>query len=557
MRRILLLPAIGAVAAAIGLAQASEPAKDDATRLASTTVADEPMLPAIALPTLPPISPPAASEPPATPAAATATEPEPKRLGSALAAELQSRMAALPAGADRAAIGQFYEARGFEPVWMTSSGAGAAAAIAGEIAKAGEWGLKAADFEVPSVTVAGTDAQRADAEIRLALAVLKYARHARGGRFDPAQLSNYIDRKAQLLEPKAVLDGIVAAKEPDAFLRGLHPQHPQFQWLRQKYLAARAAPPAAAIPAATAKDKAAAAPTPQAYARRLLANMEQWRWMPADMGDTYVWVNIPEFTLRVVKGGRVVHTERVITGKADTQTPIFSDEMETVVFHPVWGVPDSIKIKEILPNVARGGSVLAKNNLRMSYKGRDVDPQAVDWTQVDIRQLHVYQPPGGPNVLGVVKFLFPNKHQVYMHDTPTKDLFNASQRTFSHGCMRVRNPLKLAEVVLGNDKSWGPERIASLAGPGAQQNNHVHLTHKIPVHITYFTAFVDESGTAQLRPDIYGHEERVHMGLDGKAHLIARNKDDLGKVRADVVSRLVEARQRSGGTNWIKQILGF
>ena len=475
--------------------------------------------------------------------------------------ELQKRIASVSAGSDRTALGQFYAARQFEPVWHPSAGTTAgAAAIAAEVARAGDYGLRAADFDLPSTRAATSDAQRADAEVKLALAALKYARHARGGRVDPAQLSNYIDRKGELLEPKAVLEGLADAKEPDAYLRGLHPQHPQFEWLRQKYLEARNTPAAAeaTAPAGASAGKAkAATPAPTSTARRLLANMEQWRWMPADLGDTYVWVNIPEFTLRVVKDGKVVHTERVITGKADTQTPIFSDQMETVVFHPMWGVPDSIKIKEILPSLARGGSVLAKNNLRLSYKGRDVDPQSVDWAQTDIRQLHVYQPPGGPNVLGVVKFVFPNKHQVYMHDTPTKSLFNATQRTFSHGCMRVRDPVRLAEVILGNDKGWGRERVASLAGATAAQNNHVNLTRKIPVHITYFTAFVDEAGQTQLRPDIYGHEERIHMGIEGKAHLIARKKEDLGPVRAEVLSRLVEARQRPSNQNWIKQILGF
>jgi murein L,D-transpeptidase YcbB/YkuD len=144
-----------------------------------------------------------------------------------------------------------------------------------------------------------------------------------------------------------------------------------------------------------------------------------------------------------------------------------------------------------------------------------------------------------------------------MHDTPTKGLFNATQRTFSHGCMRVRDPLRLAEVLLGQDKGWDRARIATLAAAGAPQNNNVQLTHKFPVHVTYFTAFVDEKGATQFRPDIYGHEPRIQMGIDGKAHLIAKKKEELGPVRAEVVSRLIEARARPTTTSWIKQVFGF
>ena len=205
------------------------------------------------------------------------------------------------------------------------------------------------------------------------------------------------------------------------------------------------------------KKRAAKEPS-TASLRTLLVNMEQWRWMPADLGNFYVWVNIPEYTIRVVRADRIIHSERVIVGRTNTQTPVFSDEMQQVIFHPFWGVPDSIKTNELLPSLARGNTgVLERNGLRVSYRGRDINPGSVDWTKVDMRKFHVYQPPGGSNVLGVVKFRFPNKHDVYMHDTPSKSLFNASVRTFSHGCMRVRDPLKLAEIVLAEERGWPAE----------------------------------------------------------------------------------------------------
>lgn len=470
--------------------------------------------------------------------------------------------------ADRAALTAFYEQRAHGLLWVTDTGftARGDAAMA-EIKRADDWGLEASAFDLPPASLASDPAAMAAAELKLSLAVLKYANHARGGRMDPKDLSNYIDRDLSLVPPADVLAGIASADTADAYLRKLHPQNPQFEKLRQAYLALRdGMAPVAEVeedetPRTASKRKSKPAPE-KVTLRKLLVNMEQWRWMPADLGEFYVWANIPEFTLRVMKDDKPVFSERLIVGKQDTQTPIFSDEMAFIVFHPFWGVPDSIKMKEILPSLARGGNVLAKNNLRIQYRGRDIDPEEVDWSSTDIRNFHVYQPPGGGNVLGQVKFMFPNKHQVYMHDTPTKNLFNASQRTFSHGCMRVRNPLHFAEVLLEQDKGWDGRRIASLIKSGPQ-NNNIALDSKIPVHITYFTAWVDDDGKLNTRPDIYGHEARIQMGIEGKAHLIVKKKEDLGPVRAEAVSRLAETRSGGGGgfnssnmPDWARRVFG-
>jgi murein L,D-transpeptidase YcbB/YkuD len=249
----------------------------------------------------------------------------------------------------------------------------------------------------------------------------------------------------------------------------------------------------------------------------------------------------------------VIHEERIITGKVDTQTPIFSDLMEHIVFHPFWGVPDSIKVKEVWPSLAGGGSMVERNGLRVQYNGRDVDPRSINWSSNDIRKFHVYQPPGPNNVLGVVKFMFPNKHQVYMHDTPTKNLFNSTQRTFSHGCMRVRNPMRLAEVILQEDKGWDAARVNGLV-KGGPQNNHIYLDRKIPVHVTYFTAVVGDDGKLRMLPDVYGHEPKIQMGIDGKAHLIVKKKPSL--TPPDAIASMAEAKQNSPLASWMKQVFG-
>ena len=259
-----------------------------------------------------------------------------------------------------------------------------------------------------------------------------------------------------------------------------------------------------------------------ASTRSILVNMERWRWLPHDFGPLYVRVNIPEFKLRVGKDGEIIHTARAVVGKPNKQTPVFSDEIETVVFGPFWNVPNSIKVEEIRPYVrADGGwlfsgggwntSVFQRHNLRIKYGGREVDPGSLDWNRIDIRSLHIYQPPGPTNVLGKVKFLFPNKHDVYMHDTPQKHLFAKPVRAESHGCMRIQNPGQLAAILLKNDQGWNAGRVNSALENGHDQN--VVLRQKIPVYMTYFTVWTNEDGSVSTFRDLYGHDARMASAL--------------------------------------------
>ena len=521
--------------------------------------------------------------PPLVPAVAeiTPTPPPAFSLAAELAERLKREKLSGVEREDREAAAKFYDTRQGEPIWVTPTGlsknANAAAAF---IATADDWGLSASAFKLPELKLAATanttgDAARADladAEVTMTIAALKYARHARGGRMDPTQLGKSIDRKAQLLAPASILADLAKSDAPDATLKGFHPSHPQFEKLRQKYLMAKAGqnvlePVAPAAPVATtedepakpgAKKKVAAAlpqpPSPAAMQKKLLANMEEWRWMPA-MGDTHINPNIPEFMVRVVRGNKVVHAERIVTGKTDTPTPIFSDEMRTVVFQPFWNVPDSIKIKELQPQLMRSRGALGKAGLKAAYNGREVDPAEVDWGNADMRQFHIFQPPGGANALGQVKFLFPNKHDVYMHDTPSKNLFANAARAYSHGCMRVRDPLRLAEVILSMDKGWDMARVVELANRGPQ-NNEIPLSKKIPVHVTYFTTVVDDDGKLKTFNDIYGHEAKIHLGIEGKTHLIAQVREEryVPPQRERVASR---SKSSGGLEDWMKSVFNF
>jgi murein L,D-transpeptidase YcbB/YkuD len=253
----------------------------------------------------------------------------------------------------------------------------------------------------------------------------------------------------------------------------------------------------------------------------LIVNMERWRWLPRDLGPFYVTVNIPEFMLRIVEDGKVVHETRVVVGRPDKQTPVFSDEMEEIVFRPNWYVPNSIKTEEIAPYLYQGGgffgggwdtSVLRRHNLHIrGVNGRDIDPDSINWGNTDIRRYELYQPPGPTNVLGLVKFRFPNTHDVYMHDTTQKTLFAKTVRAESHGCMRVQNPDQLAATLLKEDQGWSYGRVASAIQGGPDQ--HIALRQKIPVYITYFTLRVNEDGSISTFGDIYGHDARMAAAL--------------------------------------------
>ena len=500
----------------------------------------EPVTPAV-VPTEAVAAVPADDAKPAAAAIDTGAPPEimaPPAPSSLLAAAIRQILAEPPGGLnereieERAAITAFYEAHGGSLLWVGNGTLNAKAdGLIMELSKAADYGLDANDFAPPQAKpgtgLQSDESNLAALEMDLTLTALRYARFARGGRImHPAQdLSSYLDRAPQLMDPNLTLKELAATNDASAYLRALHPKHPQFEKLRQKYLAARG----------EMTYRKSTKPL-SAEAKRLLANMEQWRWMPADMGDLYVWNNIPEYMLRVSKDGQIIHTERIVAGLIDKQTPIFSRPMRKIVFRPKWKIPESIKVREIWPSLVSGGGIMNRFGLRIETKdGQVVPTKSVDWTKEDIRNYEVIQPPGPHSILGNLKFSFPNPHTVYMHDTQDKYMFAASQRTYSHGCMRVRNPAKLAEVLLAADKGWDAARVEELVKSGPL-DNEVALERKIPVHITYFTAWVEDDGKVKTFRDVYGHERRITQALEGKWREINKGRDHLAPVVPDLAA---------------------
>src|SRR4029077_16901418 len=233
----------------------------------------------------------------------------------------------------------------------------------------------------------------------------------------------------------------------------------------------------------------------------LIANMERWRWLPRDLGKAYVMVNIPDYTLKVVNNGAIAWRTRVVVGKPSMPTPLLSETMKFITVNPTWNVPPSIVQNEYLPALQQDPTVLERMGLKLET--------ARDGT------VHISQPPGEGNALGRIRFNFPNKFLVYQHDTPDKYLFAKDERAFSHGCMRVQYPDQYAEVLLGITDPQEHFTVAKIHSMYGSSEQNINFPTPIPVHITYQTAFVDDSGKLEIRKDIYGRDGTLRELLKG------------------------------------------
>ena len=269
----------------------------------------------------------------------------------------------------------------------------------------------------------------------------------------------------------------------------------------------------------------------------VLANMERWRWLPRDLGKVNVMVNIPDYQLRVFKDGAQVWVTRIVVGKPNLPTPLLTASMKYITVNPTWNVPPSIVQNEYLPALAQDPTVLSRMGLKVEHN-RD-------------GSIHISQPPGDGNALGRLRFNFPNKFLVYQHDTPDKHLFANDRRAYSHGCMRVQDPPKYAEVLLNivrPNEGWTAERIKKMYGNNEQD---ISFPTPIPVNLTYQTAFVDDAGKLQLRPDIYSIDSRTISAIKNERGMIEmaqapRENSGSGVKRARAPEKRTVANSSSG-----------
>ena len=466
---------------------------------------------------------PSAEAPAPPPTEPAATSPEPTPIVASIRAKLQDPTLARNANAqDLAALTAFYAARS-DPIWMTDMGFSSEAQSAiDEVLRADDWGLSSADFQLPPAgDLPNSIDDQALNEIKLDLAILKYARYARGGRTVPVQLSKLYGMTPSLRDPKTVLAEIADAPEPSVYLQGLHPKHVQFQRLHQALLKARAESEAGAK---------------SANLQKIVVNMERWRWMPENLGSLHILLNVPAFMVYVAKDGKVVYSDKIVVGELKYATPIFSAELKSVVFNPEWTVPPTIVRENLLPSLRGGGlfgggtSILTQHELNVNYNGKRVDPSSIDWNRVNMGAISFTQAPGPNNVLGKVKFVYPNPYSVYMHDTIKQGLFDKDMRAEGHNCPRVEHPGKIAAVILAQDQSLPQAEVDKLLASG--YNAGVNIAHGVRIHTAYFTAVADEDGKVATFPDIYKLDPPVAAAILGKQvkpEAVADNVDPVPK----------------------------
>jgi murein L,D-transpeptidase YcbB/YkuD len=431
----------------------------------------------------------------------------------------------VPREQDRAGVLAFYRGRNFAPLWAAEGKAQPKTGEAsGFLAKVAADGLDPADYPAPTFDNADPAKLAAD-ELTMTNSVLTFARHASIGRVAFTRVSGavYFDQKAP--DAAEVLGKLADSADVRAALDSFNPQHPAYKALKAQLAAARSGkfseidnnrgPVKAAAESKkeakkdtrrkskSAKEDEADAKPATAGVDTIVANLERWRWMPHDLGDAYVVVNIPDFTLKVVQNDKTVWQTRIVVGKVGNQaTPLLTETMKYITVNPTWSVPPSIIRNEYLPALARDPNALARIGLKI---GHNADGS-----------IRIYQPPGERNALGRIRFNFPNRFLVYQHDTPDKKLFDHTVRAYSHGCMRVQNPDKYAEVLLGisqPDERYTADRIQAMYGKGERT---INFKKPIPVYITYQTAFVDDAGKLQTRADLYGHDKEITRILHGE-----------------------------------------
>jgi murein L,D-transpeptidase YcbB/YkuD len=473
-------------------------------------------------------------------------------------------------GAFQSTARAVYEEDRWKAIWLDGGEASSEAKeVITHLAAAAVWGLDPNDYDADRLAWEAerletkprpTDAEAGNFDVGLSVALMRYAADAYGGRVDPRQAGFGLEVAPKPLDLSRLVRE-VAEHGPDERLKALDPPFPLFGRLvvalaQMRAVAGRKDLPAIPedLPKLRVGDHSPAIPDirrlltvlgdlpengarprdPKRYDNALAAGvrrfqhrhgraddavigkatlqdlrvppqhrvqqielaLERLRWLPPRFAERFIVVNVPEFRLRAYDAG--TETPRlsmgVVVGSAAqrTETPIIQADMRYVIFQPIWTVPDEIAREEILPKLAKDPAYLEKQNMEYDPNGR------------------IRQRPGPNNSLGLIKFVLPNPHQVYLHDTPSKELFRRSRRDFSHGCIRVADPVALAEFVL--DGSWDRPRIVEAMKEGPKRNR-VDLPAPVPVYLLYTTAVVDPDGRIFFYEDIYGHDARLARAL--------------------------------------------
>ncbi len=413
----------------------------------------------------------------------------------------------------------------------------------------------------------------ADLEIQLSRSVVAYAQHLNAGRLNPQSVNQEIVVFPKVVASGTILEKLSATSRIQVYLRLLAPHTPRYERLRTAMLKYKTIArnggwttieegdvlkPGMSdprVPALRARmiedgslepteaqgdtyDKVLEAAVKQFQStlglepdgvigpqtlkqlnipveeriRTMEINLERRRWMQNDYGRYYVFANLADQVVKLVRDEKTLHAELIQVGKPYFRTPVFSDTMDYIVINPFWNVPYSIATREYLPKLKTNPGILKAENMKVLKGGKIINPATVPWSSYSRKNFPVRlrQDSGPGNALGRIKFMFPNKFNVYIHDTPSKSNFNKASRYFSHGCLRLRDPLTMAEKILGQ-QGWTRQKIDRVVKSG--KRTVVNLKQKIPVHVTYLTSWVNKDGSVHFRRDIYGRDKILNQAL--------------------------------------------
>jgi murein L,D-transpeptidase YcbB/YkuD len=588
--------AAGAAAVARREATAAPSAAPAATS-ETATAAQDAVVPA------PATNPAAASEQAAAPDPLAALDPADRAVAEKIRDLLAAKTDTIFASKrERASVEAFYQARHLAPLWLDKGVQNARAqAVIARLKDADADGLDVNDYKTPTFAGLSPDAL-AEAELKLTRTVLTYARHLQSGRFPYTRVSNNIELPQEPPDPAAILAKIANAANAATALDDFSPPHEGYKKLKamlaqmrgkvadtkeiadgqllklnakapmedprvpllrdklglagdasdlrydaklaeavKKFQRANELPVTGNLDSKTLKELNG--PPRDKQIDTVISNMERWRWYPRDLGKAHVVVNLPDFTLRVVHNDAEVWSTRIVIGKPDMPTPLLSETMKYVTINPTWNVPPSIIYNEYMPALQRDPMALERLGLKLVYN-RD-------------GSVHIYQPPGEANALGRIRFNFPNRFLVYQHDTPDKHMFAHDVRAYSHGCMRVQDPAKYAEVLFNiarPNENWTADKVKRMFGTGEQD---IQLPAQIWVLLTYQNAFVDDAGKLQTRRDIYNIDSRTLAAIKSERGMIEPLQERKREQEVAATSQRRPAVAAPRTVSFIEALFGF
>jgi len=394
---------------------------------------------------------------------------------------------------------EVYASRQFRPAWSMRGRVDAnSELVTRTLENAPAEGLHAEDFGLTDLRAMreGLDrtpdpTSQVEFDVDLTYSLIRYVSQLCFGRVDPKNIDpTWQPAQRECDVPRIVYDA-VEQNNFESLADHLAPRIPEYKVLKSALGEARRE-------------------SVQDQIEKIEINLDRMRWMSNDLGSRHIRVNVPAFELTVHDADQIPLRMRAIVGSNENRTPIFSREMQYIVFSPFWNIPPSIATKEFLPKIRQDASYLSRQNIEVvrtsGHKVEAVDPSDIDWEVSDNFGYQLRQKPGASNSLGLVKFMFPNPYNVYLHDTPADNLFARLTRTLSHGCIRIERPAELAAYVLQDQPEWTPERIE--AAMHSEKEKHVALKRRLPVHIVYWTASVDANGAIRFNDDVYGYDQK-------------------------------------------------